>query len=218
MDLDRQRLSRYAPVGLPLAVIAAGWMLLVQPRISDNARMATEIDDLRQQLASAQSTASTPLPAKPANETLARFDRQTAALDPTSELLEQLARLAATARVSNLLIATGSRVGVAHTGGSGPQVVGAVAADPRFALFTMPLAYTPVTMSFDAQYEEAGTLLWSLRDLATTVEVRDFEARPVAEEATAGAARSRTIHVVLTLFAYVRQAPVPSAGGSGVLR
>jgi hypothetical protein len=216
MDFDRQRLSRYVPFGLPLAVIAAGWMLLVQPRIGDNARMATEIDDLRHQLASVRSTASTPLPAKPEDETLARFERQTAALDPTSELLEQLARLAATARVSNLLIATGSRVGVAQAGG--PQVVGAVAADPRIALFTMPLAYTPIAMSFDAQYEEAGTLLWRLRDLATTVEVRDFEARPVAEEATAGAARSRKIHVVLTLFAYVRQTPVPSAGGSGVLR
>jgi hypothetical protein len=218
MNFDRQRLARFAPFGLPLAVIAAGWMLLVQPRIGDNARVSKEIDDLRQQLASVRSTASTPLPAKPADEALARFERQTAALDPTSELLEQLARLAATARVSNLLIETGNRVSVARAGGTGPQVVGAVAADPRFSLFTMPLAYTPVTMSFDAPYQEAGTLLWSLRDLATTIEVRDFEARPVAEEATAGAARSRKIHVVLTLFAYVRQTPLPSAGSAGVWR
>jgi hypothetical protein len=218
MDIDRQSLSRYAPFALPLAVIAAGWMLLVHPLTNDNARLSKEIDDLRQQLASVRSTASAPLPAKPADAALARFERQTTALDPTSELLEQLARLAATARVSNLLIETGNRVGVAQASGAGPQVVGAVAADPRFALFTTPLVYTPVTMSFDAQYEEAGTLLWRLRDLATTVEVRDFEARPVAQEATAGAARSRKIHAVLTLFAYVRQAPVPSAAGSGVLR
>jgi hypothetical protein len=218
MDFDRKRLSRYAPFGLPVAVIAAGWMLLVQPRMSDNARVSKEIDDLRQQVASVRSTASAPLPAKPADETLARFERQTAALDPISELLEQLARLAATARVTNLLIQTGNRVSVAQAGGSGPQVVGAVAPDPRFALFTTPLAFTPVTMSFDAQYEQAGALLWSLRGLATTVEVRDFEARPVVEEATAGAARPRRIHVALALFAYVRQTTSPSAGGSGVLR
>jgi hypothetical protein len=217
MDFDRQRLSRYAPLGLPLALIAAGWMLFIQPQVSDNARLTKEIDDLRQQLASVRSTASHPLPAKPAGEVLARFETQPAALDPTSELLEQLARLAATARVSNLLIETGGRVSVAASG-SGPQVVGAEAADPRFALFTTPLAYSPVTMSFDAEFERAGNLLWSLRDLATTVEIRDFEARPVAEEATAGHVRSGTIHVVLTLFAYARQAPAPSAAGSGVLR
>ena len=217
MDFDRQRLSRYAPLGLPLAVVAAGWMAFVQPLVSDNARVAKEIDDLRQPLASVRSAMSNPLPAKPADEALARFELQTTAVDPTPELLEQLARLAATARVSNLLIETGDRVSVAASG-SGPQVVGASAADPRFALFTTPLAYSPVTMSFDAKYEQAGNLLWSLRDLATTAEIRGFEARPVAEEATAGNARSRTIHVVLTLFAYVSQAPAPSAGGSGVLR
>lgn len=216
MDFDRQRLSRFAPLGLPLAVIAAGWMLLVQPRLSDHARLAREINDLRQQLASVQSEASNPLPAKPADVALSRFEQQATALDPTSELLEQLARLAAAARVSNLLIETGDRVSVGASG-SGPQVVGANTADPRFALFTMPLAYSPVTMSFDAQYEQAGTLLWSLRDLATTVEVRDLEARPVAAEAVGGGAPSRKIHVVLTLFAYVGQA-VPAAARSEVLR
>ena len=218
MDFKHQRLARFVPVGLPLAVLAAGWMLLVQPQVSDNARVAKEIDDLRQQLASVRSAAATPLPAKPADHALARFEQQTAALDPTPALLEQLARLAATARVSNLLIETGDRVGVSASTESGPQVVGAHAADPRFALFTTPLAYSPVTMSFDAEYEHAGNLLWSLRGLATTVEIRDFEARPIAEDATADSARPRKVHVLLTLFAYVRDTSAASAGGSGVLR
>ena len=218
MDFDHKRLSRFVPLGLPLAVLAAGWMLLVQPQVSNNARVAKEIDDLRQQLTSVRSAAANPLPAKPADHALARFEQQTAAIDPTSELLEQLARLAATARVSNLLIETGDRVSVDANNGSGPQVVGANAADPRFALFTTPLAYSPVTMSFDAEYERAGHLLWSLRDLATTVEIRNFEARPITEETTAGSARPRKVHVLLTLFAYARHASVPSAGGSGVLR
>jgi hypothetical protein len=218
MDFDPQRLSRFAPLGLPLAVVVAGWMLVVQPQVSDNARVAKDIDDLGQQLATVRSSAANPLPAKPADHALARFEREAAALDPTSELLEQLARLAATARVSNLLIETGDRVSVGGNTGSGPQVVGANAADPRFALFTMPLAYSPVTMSFDAEYPRAGNLLWSLRDLATTVEVRDFEARPVTEDATAGDARLPKIHIVLTLFAYARATPVVSGGASGVLR
>ena len=218
MDFEPQRLARFVPLGLPLAVLAAGWMLLIQPQVSDNARVAKEIADLRQQLASVRSAAANPLPAKPADHALDRFEQQAAALDPTPELLEQLARLAATAGVSNLLIETGDRVSVGPSNGSGPQVVGANAADPRFALFTTPLAYSPVTLSFDAEYERVGQLLWSLRGLATTVEIRDFEARPRADEATAGSARPRKIHVLLTLFAYARHTSVPSAGASGVLR
>ena len=218
MDFDPQRLSRFAPVGLPLAVLVAGWMFVVQPQVSDNARVAKEIDDLRQQLATVRSAVANPLPAKPADHALARFEHQAAGVDPTSELLEQLARLAATARVSNLLIETGERVSVGAHNASGPQVVGANTADPRLALFTMPLGYSPVTMSFDAEYERAGNLLWSLRDLATTVEIRDFEVRPVREEATAGEGPRRSIHVVLTLFAYASATPVAPGGASGVLR
>jgi hypothetical protein len=219
MDFDPQRLSRFAPFGLPVAVIVGGWMLIVQPQVSDNARVAKEIDALRQQLATLQSSAADPLPPKPADHALARFeDRPAAALDPTSALLEQLARLAATARVSNLLIETGDRVSVGASNGSAPQVVGADAADPRLALFTVPLAYSPVTMSFDAEYQRAGNLLWSLRDLATTVEIRDFEARPVAQHATASDASRPGIHVLLTLFAYARATPAASGGASGVVR
>ncbi len=38
----------------------------------------------------------------------------------------------------------------------GPQATSGPAADPRFTLFTVPLAYSPVTMSFDAQYDAHG--------------------------------------------------------------
>jgi hypothetical protein len=218
MDFDQQRLSRYVSWGLPLAVLVGGWMVFVQPQLSDNARAAREIHDLRQQLAGVRAALADPLPAKPADDAVARFARQTSGPDPVPELLEQLARLAATARVSNLMIETAPRISVdAHTG-SGPQVPAGYAADPRLVLFTTPLAYSPVRMAFDAEYARAGDLLWSLRDLATTVEIRDFEARRVAEERAAGSVRPRRIHVQLTLFAYVRQSSVPYRGGSGVLR
>ncbi len=63
-----------------------------------------------------------------------------------------------------------------------------------------------------------GDLLWTLRDLATTVEIRDFEARPVVEEPATGDAAPRSVHVSLTLFAYAGHAPAPSGGSPGVLR
>lgn len=218
MDFDRQSLSRYVPLVLPVAVLVAGWMFLIQPRLGDTARTRNEIETLQQQLAHVRASVANPLAPEPAVDAGARFEEQVATGDPTSELLEQLARLAAAARVSNLLIETRERVTVDANTGRGPQVVGGTAPDPRFSLFDVPLAYSPVTMSFDAEYERAGTLLWSLRDLATTVEIQDFEARPIAEEPTAGGARRRKIHVSLTLFAYSRERLVALSGGPGVLR
>jgi hypothetical protein len=72
-------------------------------------------------------------------------------------------------------------------------------------------------MSFDAEYARAGELLWRLRDLATTVEIRSLEARPVVEDTPPTSAAKRRIHVSLTLFAYARQRTMASAGTSGVL-
>ena len=47
MDFDTSRVSRYAPVALPVVVLIAGWLLLVQPRVTGNARIAREMDTLR---------------------------------------------------------------------------------------------------------------------------------------------------------------------------
>ena len=217
MDFDTTRVSRYAPVAVPIVVLVAGWLLLVRPGVAGNARVAREIDTLQQQVASLRISIANPLPAAPAIDAVAWFEQQVAPDDATSELLEQLARVAAAAPVSNLLIETAERVTVASTAGSGPQAVSGAAPDPRFALFDAPLAYSPVTMSFDAEYARAGELLWRLRDLATTVEIRSLEARPVVEDTPPTSAAKRRIHVSLTLFAYARQRTMASAGTSGML-
>lgn len=218
MDFDTSRVSRYAPVALPVVVLVAGWLLLVQPRVTGNARVARELDTLQQQVASLRTSIANPLPAAPAINPVASFEQHVAAGDATSELLEQLARVAAAAPVSNLLIETAERVTLASSSGAGPHAVSGAAPDPRFALFDASLAYSPVTMSFDAEYARVGELLWRLRDLATTVEIRNFEARPVIEDVPARSAAQRKVHVSLTLFAYARQNAVASAGTSGVLR
>jgi hypothetical protein len=217
MMLDRQTLSRYAPLGLPAAVLIGGWMLLVQPRVTASMRAAREIAALEQQLAGIRARLGEAQSANEADGGV-RPEESFAAVDPTSDLLEQLARLAATARVANLMIETGNRVAVSPSTTDGPQVASGAVADPRMALFNVPLAYSPITMSFDAEYERAGNLLWSLRDLATTVEIQDFEARPIAAEAGDGGARARTIHVALTLFPYTRMGSAAASGGGGVLR
>jgi hypothetical protein len=218
VPFDNTTLSRYAPVAIFVALLGAGWMLLVQPRVAANARAAKEIDSLREQVVTLRTSMANPLPPAPPIDPVASFEQLVPEGDATSALLEQLARVAAASRVSNLLIETADPVAVATSGASGPQVVGGAAPDPRFALFAAPLTYSPVTMSFDAGYARAGEVLWRLRDLATTVEIRSFEARPVVNEVNSGSTATPKIHVSLTLFAYARQDAAAVAGGAGVLR
>ena len=64
-----------------------------------------------------------------------------------------------------------SRGGRAETAGaSGAD--GVDGADPRLALFPYAVIYTPLRVSFESTFEAAGNVLWQLRDLPTTVEIR----------------------------------------------
>lgn len=205
LDFDLHRLRRLAPLGALLLVVVAGWMLLVSPTASSNAQAARAFDALRQRLVQAQVSLSEPPPAPPSTDPIAAFERQVAAGDASSQLLEQLARLATGASAANLDIQTGERVIVAAAGG--PQVAGGALPDPRFVLFEVPLAYSPIIMSFDAQFARVGQFLWELRDPATLVEIRRVEIRPLAQD--------DRVHVMLLLFAYARQTvPAPAAGAA----
>jgi hypothetical protein len=208
MQLD-PRIVRAAPPALAVVILAAGWMLLVQPRFAESTRAGREVDGLRQRLMMVQRSVAEPLPPAPATDPAVTFEREVAAGDASAQLLEQLARLAAAAPATNLLIETGERVTLTSGAPSGPQAGSVAVPDPRFRLFNTPLTYSPVTMSFDAEYARVGEVLWALRDLATTVELRRVEARPV--ENTQG-----RVHVTVTLFAYAR--PRPAAGSAGAQR
>jgi hypothetical protein len=200
MAIDRKRLLRLVPLVVAVVLLVAGWMLFVQPRFSASTRADHDIDALRQRLTSLRAEVAEPMPPAPATDPATAFERVTAAGDATSLLLEELARLAAAAPAANLLIETGERVdGAARA--AGPQASNAPTPDPRIALFATNLSYTPVTMSFDAAYSRVGEMLWGMRDLATTVELRNVEVRP---------ADDGRVHVAITLFAYAR----PETGGA----
>ena len=234
MTVDTERLKQWLPLAPPLVILAAGWLLLIAPASADSARTGRDLDALRQRAAQVRATLSEPAPQAPAGDPIAAFQRQVAASDATAALLEELARLASASRVNNLLIETGERVAVAADA-TAPRVAGAAQVDPRIQLFATPLAYSPVTMSFDADYAAIGNLLWRLRDLATIVEVRSLEIRSGTQPATGGpvaadaavTADDGAIHAALTLFAYSRQAAPPAvaagrpgaaaASGEGVL-
>ena len=201
MNVDTAALRRLAPFAAPLLVLAGGWMLLIAPASTANARAGRDLDVLRQRLAQVRASVGAPPPAPDSVDPGAAFERQVAVGDASSQVLEQLAGLASGAHAANLLIETGDRVPLARAGA--PQAGGTPQADPRFSLFDTPLTYSPISMSFDAEFASVGQLLWRLRDLATTVELRSLEIKPAAS----GSGR---VHAALTLFAYAR--PRASAG------
>ena len=220
MNLETERLKRAAPFALPLMIVVLGWMFLIGPAASENAGAARQLDALEQRLAQVRASVAEPPPPPTTGDPREAFERQVAARDVSSRVLLRLSQLAAGAAVTSLAIETGERVIVSAA--TGPQVSGGVAPpDPRFGLFEAPLAYSPILMSFDADYASLGGFLWWLRDLPTTIEVRSLEIRPrvrdaaVGTGAVAGPPPDGRVHVGLTLFAYARQsAPVASTGVS----
>jgi hypothetical protein len=102
-------------------------------------------------------------------------------------------------------------------------VAGAADPDPRIARFDVPLSYSTIPISFDADYATAGEFLWQLRELPTVIEIRSLDVKPATQAAPSAdggnpAARGDgTITVSLTLFAYARQGRSPdvspAAGG-----
>lgn len=207
MRIDADRLVRFAPFAAPVALLLAGWMFIVRPVAVESARAAQEAEMLRPRLDAIRASVRHPSPEPLPDDPLAAFERAIPATDSSARLLEQLARMASAASATNLLIETGDQVRVAQASPSGPQAVGA-SPDPRLSLFGAPLAYSPVTMSFDADYARVGDLLWRLRSLATAVEIRSLEIKPngSSEGDGGGPVGDGRVHVSMTLFAYVRTA------------
>jgi hypothetical protein len=222
VEIKSERIRQLAPFGLPLLILIVGWMFLVRPAAAERARASRQADTLGQRLVAARASVAQPPPAVDIGDPAAAFQRQVAAGDATSPLMEQLARLASSASVTNLLMETSERVVMTAAQASGPQVAGA-SPDPRFMMFDTPLTYSPVSMSFDGEYARVGDLLWRLRSLATAVEIRELEIRPRlrggAGPSGEGASEARSVqdgvHVSLTLFAYARQTPPSPLRGFG---
>lgn len=213
MRIDANRLARMAPFGVPVALLVAGWMFLVRPVAAESTRAAREAETLRLRLDAIRTSMSHSSPEQLIDDPLAAFERAVPATDPSARLLEQLARMASAAAATNLLIETGDQVGIGQTIGPGPQAAGA-SPDPRLTLFGASLAYSPIAMSFDADYSRVGELLWQLRGLATAVEIRGIEIKLRTGDDRLGApVHDGRVHVTMTLSAYVRTSSINVAAG-----
>jgi hypothetical protein len=200
-----RRLARIVPaltVVAPVTLMMAAYLVAVRPRVvaADRARARAAVLEAR--LVELEAVARG-APAVASGEGSQRdFERRTPAEDRLPDVVDALALLANSAAqggVQNLSIDTGNQVeppassANAPVGIAGPRTD---APDPRLDLFQTPVAYAPVTVTFDATYAQLGRFFWNLRTLPTTVEVRSVGVLPAAEPPL--------LRVKLVLFAFRR--------------
>ena len=175
-----QALERLLPLLVFAAIITAGWFWFVQPRLATYLRAGTDTAALEERARTLQLAAAKDRSAPPVDldRTQREYESRVSADDRVAEVAAALAKAVLASAPEGELRAfsmdAGDRVSAPRgadrdtgTPGSAPED-----GDPRLALFPYAVSYTPLRLSFESTFETAGTLLWRLRDLPTTVEVR----------------------------------------------
>jgi hypothetical protein len=183
--------SATAIVCLAMAVLAYFWF--IQPRVAAYVLARNDVRTQQARVATLQDALTRGARIPPATDAafVADFARRMSADDKVSEILASIARSLgsgdADTRVRGLLIEAGERLPVAvqpsatdprvdteprvaqqDRGAAGRAIPGG---DPRAQLLPGPLLCTPVTVSFESDFEAVGSFLWGLRDAPTVVEV-----------------------------------------------
>jgi hypothetical protein len=174
--------ARAVPFVAALVIVVGGYVWFVQPRISAYRQNLAEVTRLETRVRALHDAVKNGggAPSPDGASALALFDPRLSTDDKVPEVVERLARLAGESapagRVRGVTITTGDPVQAqAANEASSPGSGGVAIPDPRFGLFPGPVAYTPVTVSFESSYEAIAGFAWRLRDLPTIVEVRSVE-------------------------------------------
>ena len=170
------RLTTVMAVIAPVVVFGFLYILQVRPEraaaADSRSRLAVARDELNRQRMFVR-----PDPVAAKVSAIAEFDARTTEGDGVSDVtgaLTAVLRSPAVGGVSNVSIETG-----------GPEDA---APDSTARLFSHAIKQTPVTLTFDARYEQIGRFLWNLRVLPTTF---DLQAVEVARGAAPGSGLMR---------------------------
>jgi hypothetical protein len=186
-------------VAAPIVVFGFLYVLRVQPERAAAAESRRELAAARAEL-SRRRAFVTSTPEVTAVPTLNTFDARTTEANRVGDVTDALSALLnspAVGRVSNLSIETG--------------VAAKPPIDSMARLFSPTVVYTPVTVMFDARYEQIGRFFWNLRVLPTTFDLRSVEITPVI------ASRGGVMRARVSLFVFHRPetaalpAPAPRA-------
>lgn len=173
-----QALERLLPLLVFAAIITAGWFWFVQPRLATYLRASTDTAALEERARTLQLAADKDRSAPPADldRTQREFEARVSSDDRVAEVAAALAQaVLASAPAGELrafVMDAGDRVTAPRGADRDTGTPGSAAdgADPRRALYSV--SYTPLRLSFESTFETAGGVLWRLRDLPTTIEVR----------------------------------------------
>jgi hypothetical protein len=175
-----QALERLLPFLVFAAIITAGWFWFVQPRLATYLRASTDTAALEERARTLQLAAGKVRSAPPVDldRTQREFEARVSPDDRVAEVAAVLAQAvlasAPPGELRAFVMDAGDRVSASREAGRDTGTPGSAAdgADPRLALFPYSVSYTPLRLSFESRFETAGDVLWRLRDLPTTVEVR----------------------------------------------
>lgn len=161
--------ERLAPFLTIAVVVTAGWFWFVQPRFESYLRARTDAAALEERVRTMQQASARALPQPPADleRTQREFEARVAPDDRVTDVAAALAQAvlasAPPGKLRSFVIETGDSSSTAGTYDD---------ADPRLALFPYEVSSTPLRVTFESTFEAAGSVLWQLRGLPTTVEVR----------------------------------------------
>jgi hypothetical protein len=180
------RLTTAMAAAAPLVVFGFLYVLAVEPqraaaRASQQQLVAASAERARQRTFTQRSPSVVQVSA------IGQFDSRTTDTDSVGQVAEALVALLrspAVGGVANLSI---------ETGAAADEPL-----DPRILFFGRELVSTPVTVSFEARYDQIGRFFWNLRMLPTIFELRSVELKP---------GRAGLMQASAVLFAVHRKPP-----------
>jgi len=151
----------------PIVVFGFLYVLQVQPEREAAVELRKQLAEARSELNRRRLLVRPELAVAEASD-LDEFDARTTGTDRVGETADALTAVLnspAVGGVSNLSIESGSSAG-------GPI-------DSIVRVLSQTVAYTPVTVTFDARYEQIGRFFWNLRVLPTIFDLQSVELTPL---------------------------------------
>lgn len=171
---------------VPVALLFSVYTFAALPRLSAARAARAEADAIRGQRTAAEEAVQTRSGVSSGESAAREFEIRIPDENRVLDVLRTLTQLASSPSVGKL------EALVIEAGSPGVDA----APDPRLTLFGSPVSGTPVTMSFEASYEQLGRFFWHLRALPTTVDVRSIDVSP--------APQSSLLRVKMLLLAFHR--------------
>jgi hypothetical protein len=185
------RLTTAMAIAAPIVVFGFLYVLQVQPERAKAVEARGRLDEARAAVNRKRLFAAPPAVVNEISA-LDEFDARTAEGDRAAEVAGALAALLnspAVGGVSSLSIETG-----APSDGPIDSIVG---------LFSSKVTHTPVTVTFDARYEQIGRFFWNLRLLPTTFDLQSLEVEPGPSP------RAALMHTKVSLLVFHRPEAAP---------